>query len=423
MEQTIDRVAAPRAGQGSCMSAPSSRVERFRPTHDLHLALLPVRSGRELALGLARQWQDWSGAQVAIVALGFTHLGRKWIARSESGKLPEVAESSFDRAQVKAGFPDCVRASTLPGDPKIAAVLPFSTKLDAIGGVLLCSVFDLELPAQACESFTALSSKLVDQAEVVEAGFGGRRALEAAKAEAIAEFAAGAGHEINNPLATIAGRVQMLLRDESNFNHRQDLATIGAQSLRIRDMIGDLMLFGRPPAPTPKRLVLNDLVQSVVDRSRKTQRKPREIDLELAADGPIFATADPAQLEIVLNELVRNGLDAIDGASHGDDGKIVIRLERSGSTGSPAAIVSVTDNGPGLSDKDRVHLFDPYYSGREAGRGLGFGLCKCWRIVSGHGGRIEVDSVPGVATTFRVFLPDATVDRSDGSSESQLANS
>jgi hypothetical protein len=188
-------------------------------------------------------------------------------------------------------------------------------------------------------------------------------------------------------------------------------------------MIGDLMLFGRPPAPTPKRLVLNDLVQSVVDRSRKTQRKPREIDLELAADGPIFATADPAQLEIVLNELVRNGLDAIDGASQGDDGKIVIRLERSGSTGSPAAIVSVTDNGPGLSDKDRVHLFDPYYSGREAGRGLGFGLCKCWRIVSGHGGRIEVDSVPGVATTFRVFLPDATVDRSDGSSESQLANS
>ena len=77
-------------------------------------------------------------------------------------------------------------------------------------------------------------------------------------------------------------------------------------------------------------------------------------------------------------------------------------------------------NGPGLSDKDRVHLFDPSYSGREAGRGLGFGLCKCWNIVSGHGGRIEVDSVPDVATAFRVFLPDATVDRTDGSSESPL---
>ena len=420
MEQTIDRVAAPRADLGSCTSAPSSRVERFRPTHDLHLALLPVRSGRELALGLARQWQDWSGAQVAIVAFGFTQLGRKWIARSESGNLPQVAESSFDREQAKAGFRDCAIASTLPDDPKIAAVLPFSTKLDAIGGVLLCSARDLELPAQACESFTVLSRRLVDQAEVVEACRDGRRALEAAKAEALAEFAAGAGHEINNPLATIAGRAQMLLRDESNFNRRQDLATIGAQSLRIRDMIGDLMLFGRPPAPSPKRLLMNDLAQSVVDRFRKTRSTPRDVNLELVADGPVFATADPAQLEIVLSELVRNSLDAIDEASRGDDGKIVVRVERADLTGTPAAIVSVTDNGPGLSDKDRGHLFDPYYSGREAGRGLGFGLCKCWRIVSGHGGRIEVDSVPGVATTFRVILPDAAVDRSDGSSETPL---
>ena len=71
-----------------------------------------------------------------------------------------------------------------------------------------------------------------------------------------------------------------------------------------------------------------------------------------------------------------------------------------------AAILSVTDNGPGLSEKDRAHLFDPFYSGRDAGRGLGFGLCKCWRIVSGHGGTIEVDSVPHVATTFRVVWPD-----------------
>ena len=87
----------------------------------------------------------------------------------------------------------------------------------------------------------------------------GRCALEAAKAEALAEFAAGAGHEINNPLATIAGRVQILLRDETDANRRQDLATIGAQALRVRDMIGDLMLFGRPPAPRPERLLLNDL--------------------------------------------------------------------------------------------------------------------------------------------------------------------
>ena len=73
-----------------------------------------------------------------------------------------------------------------------------------------------------------------------------------AKLEALAEFAAGAGHEINNPAATIVGRVELLLKGETNPERRQALLTIGAQALRIRDMIGDLMLFARPPRPEPE---------------------------------------------------------------------------------------------------------------------------------------------------------------------------
>ena len=72
---------------------------------------------------------------------------------------------------------------------------------------------------------------------------------DAAKLEALAEFAAGAGHEINNPLATIIGRAQLLLKDERDPQRRQMLLAIGAQAYRIRDMIGDAMLFGRPPSP------------------------------------------------------------------------------------------------------------------------------------------------------------------------------
>ena len=68
-----------------------------------------------------------------------------------------------------------------------------------------------------------------------------------AKLEALAEFAAGAGHEINNPVATIVGRAELLLKGETNPERRQALLTIGAQALRIRDMIGDLMVFARPP--------------------------------------------------------------------------------------------------------------------------------------------------------------------------------
>ena len=81
-----------------------------------------------------------------------------------------------------------------------------------------------------------------------------------AKLEALAEFAAGAGHEINNPVATIVGRAELLLKGETNPERRQALLTIGAQALRIRDMIGDLMLFARPPKPELQSLNLVEVL-------------------------------------------------------------------------------------------------------------------------------------------------------------------
>ncbi len=67
--------------------------------------------------------------------------------------------------------------------------------------------------------------------------------------------------------------------------------------------------------------------------------------------------------------------------------------------------VEVRDTGPGISEEVRRHMFDPFYSGREAGRGLGLGLSKCWRVIEVHGGKIEVRSEIGKGTTFVVLLP------------------
>ena len=99
--------------------------------------------------------------------------------------------------------------------------------------------------------------------------------LEREKLEALAEFAAGAGHEINNPVATIVGRVQMLLEGEADEDRRQQLITIGAQALRIRDMIGDLMLFARPPQPRRARLDLAAWTRQVLQplESEITQKQ------------------------------------------------------------------------------------------------------------------------------------------------------
>jgi signal transduction histidine kinase len=389
------RSAKPAVDLPSCEPPRDGFLENFV------FPLLPVRGARELVLGLARNWRIAARVEAALIIVGFADAGRKLIGRSRADVPPDLIESALKETSSAEGFSGLASAcSSILPEGKPASALPFRLTSDAIGGVLLYSRQELGLSTEVCSLLATWSGRLVDQAAFIERQRAGRRDVETEKLAALAEFAAGAGHEINNPLATIAGRVQMLLRDEPDSDRRQSLATIGAQALRVRDMIGDLMLIARPPAPAPKRLLVNDLAQSIIDRMAETARSS-SCKLTLRAHGTVFATADPTQLNVVLSELVRNSLQAVQ-----PPGEIVIGLERMTVDGKGGAIITVSDNGLGLSEKDQAHLFDPFYSGRDAGRGLGFGLCKCWRIAANHGGWIEAESVPSVATIFRVFWPD-----------------
>lgn len=213
-------------------------------------------------------------------------------------------------------------------------------------------------------------------------------ALLRAKLEALAEFAAGAGHEINNPLAAISGRAQLLLRDETDPERRRHLITIGAQALRIRDMIGDAMLFARPPRPQPQTVNVADALERV-QQNLAESLADRQLSLGGERDANVVVHADPAQLEIVLSELLRNAIRFAPAGS-----TIEVDVSRGE---DDTATMTVRDRGAGLSEIDREHLFDPFYSGRQAGRGLGFGLPKCWRIVTLHGGRIRPDESDGFA--------------------------
>jgi signal transduction histidine kinase len=208
--------------------------------------------------------------------------------------------------------------------------------------------------------------------------------------------------------------VQALLKHEQDAGRRQSLATIAAQAFRIRDMIGDLMVFARPPAPAPQRLILNDAVRAIVERFQDAA-SDRASSLTFHAGATVFASADSTQLNVVLSELVHNSLDAVATSS----GTIELSVAAETIDSHAWAVAIVADNGRGLSGTDRAHLFDPFYSGRDAGRGLGFGLCKCWRIVTNHGGWIDVDSAPGVGTTFRVYWPQPEPDTPEGTQSSE----
>ena len=227
-------------------------------------------------------------------------------------------------------------------------------------------------------------------------------ALDPERLESLAEFAAGAGHEVNNPLGTIVGRVQLLLRDEQDPDRRQSLSTIGGQAYRIRDMIGDVMLFARPPATDPVWNQLSEVMEEVLD-GFETDLRESEFDVDIEFDHTTRVFADAVQLRVSLGALVRNVVEA---AAESGDREMQIRAD-SQSVGAGGGIqISVSDNGIGLNEEQRRHLFDPFYSGRQAGRGLGFGLSKCWRIVSNHGGTMDVSTDRGW-TTFRMTFPDS----------------
>lgn len=220
-----------------------------------------------------------------------------------------------------------------------------------------------------------------------------------AKLAALAEFAAGAGHEINNPVATIVGRAELLLKQETDPERRHALQTIGAQALRIRDMIGDLMLFARPPRPEPQRLRLSEVIADVVNRLDDHLRT-KSLRIQRDDEPGVLVNADPIQLRVVISNLLLNSVSASMAG-----GRIVVSARHSNVKPKPYSVLEVQDWGTGLSETEREHLFDPFFSGRQAGRGLGFGLCKCWRIVEQHGGWIECESTPEQGTRLRAFWP------------------
>ncbi len=226
--------------------------------------------------------------------------------------------------------------------------------------------------------------------------------LENAKLQALYTLAAGAGHEINNPLGSIAGRAQLLLRDEHDSERRRTLAKINTQAFRAHEMISDMMLFAKPPQPVCEPVDLAKLARQVFDSLHELAGQ-RNIVLDCQApQQPITLNADPDQISVALRAMCLNSIEALGGG-----GRVEIRMERVRQGPSRGVEITLRDDGPGMSPQQREHIFDPFYSGREAGRGLGFGLSKTWRIVQNHGGRIDVQSDPGQGATFRIFLPAA----------------
>lgn len=336
------------------------------------LAADDAARGHELAMALARD---------PAVA--------KWAMRSAERRLGRPVHTIDEAAASWAGCLAAELATLLTSANQSLDGLPVKAGDRAEEPRAEAAGIEWRLPTLAAKIF-ALERQL--------AGFQER--LEHEKLESLKGLAYGASHEINNPLANIAARAQTLLQDEVDPERRRKLSAIHRQALRAHEMIADLMLFARPPKLNPAACDLRQLARQVVDEMRDLAR---EHEIQLACetgDQPIELLADATQLGVAIQAVVTNALEAV-----GNGGHVEMTVQQTAMGSHSWVEVAVRDDGPGISDEVRRHLFDPFFSGREAGRGLGFGLSKCWRIVTDHGGQVIVRQPSGRGAEVAILLP------------------
>lgn len=209
----------------------------------------------------------------------------------------------------------------------------------------------------------------------------------------IAEFSAGAGHEINNPLTSIAGQARQLLPSETDPARRRSLHKIIEQVDRIHRMIRDLHLVGRRAVGAQQRVSWSSILSEGVAHAC---RKPRSTRVTIGpCHDTLFAWGNVDDLTRLVSELVSNGMEAA-----GPSGWVSVQVV---ATSASTISLRVSDSGPGFTAESRRFALTPFFSGRSAGRGLGMGLPVVQRIAEDHGAELYLGR--GSPTVVTVVFP------------------
>ncbi|GIW82301.1 MAG: hypothetical protein KatS3mg105_4108 [Gemmatales bacterium] len=266
---------------------------------------------------------------------------------------------------------------------------------------LLPSLLELALENRRLQR-QAIVEKLEAELDALHAAFRERKKtneerLRAMKLHALAEFAAGAGHEINNPLAVISGQAQYLLHREADADKRAALQKIIGQAERIHAVLTELRQFARPPQPVKARLEAGELIRDVVSGFAEQAGQKRIAIQTAGVSAPVWCHADGKILRTALACLVRNAIEAAP-----EGGWVSVRLN---SCKPDVLEFVVEDNGISPTLAQAEHLFDPFYSGRSAGRGRGLGLSTAWQLARVHDGDVRYEPRPGCPTRFVLSIP------------------
>lgn len=235
--------------------------------------------------------------------------------------------------------------------------------------------------------------------------------LQAQKMEAVGTLAGGISHDFNNLLQAIIGYSQMLLMDEDDTSiNYPKLKAISDAAQRASELTAQLLTFSRKVEIHPRPINLNHIVLQVEKLLKRTI--PKMIDIELQLTKPILTVnVDPGQVEQVLLNIGVNARDAM-----GDGGRLIFKTINVTGADAPHrrylsnsiseyVMLSVIDNGQGMTEDILEHIFEPFYTTKELGKGTGLGLAMVYGIIQNHGGRIFCESRPGEGTSFHIYFP------------------
>jgi signal transduction histidine kinase len=368
---------------------------------------------------LARRWQlpQWLSSVVGHLDLPFD------VAPVAEADLPTfalaqaavgLAGEGADLSQITVGTPvrdalrvlgiDAAAAEAIESDA--GELLAEETPIESAGGnpyaePLLVDLLRVALADRGRDD-TAVVGCLENEVDRLHRALldhrdGDEARLRARKLSALAEFAAGAGHEINNPLAVISGQAQYLLADESEPGRQRSLQTIVQQAQRIHQILTELMQFARPGRPQKRAADVRMLARAAATGLHEVAAlKQVQIEVE-EPDEACVAECDPRQVQTALSCLLRNAIEAALA-----DGWARLRVE---AASADRLRLVVEDSGPGPAANQVDHLFDPFYSGRAAGRGRGLGLPTAWRLAREQGGDVSFEPAPQAPSRFVLTLP------------------
>lgn len=223
--------------------------------------------------------------------------------------------------------------------------------------------------------------------------------LRAEKLSALGHLGAGLAHEIRNPLGSIRGTAEILADDYGPGSRKYEMAQILLKEVqRVDGILTEFLSFARP-APIEKREA--DLIEVVEGTVKLVEPRASEHPVVFRRDypaGPMRLTFDPERMRQVFLNILLNAVQAMPSG-----GSVEVRVRRAASPDEERAVVEIEDSGPGIPPERMHDLFDPFYSTKPGGTGLGLPISH--RIVTDHGGTIRVASPPGSGAVFIVSLP------------------